>query len=487
MKDIQVGYRTESYSGSKVRDAVSVLLYETVDLGNRDCLEGCYKIIKNTEMGRVLGKVLESMDEQDTPFSPSHFPLGYKSLTSRNFIEKVLEAVNEETGQHIKYALWLADKHVAMGEFQDGGYGGTKNNTAMYVQGPVRFLDIGPEGALFGYPYEPVPLSMALEQPVRKELQELDRDGIVNSDVLCTVEAKASKVVSLLKQGVRISKYAGLADSDELALSSLLNGKDKKSVREMVANLAYRDNEFSKILLKDNELGLGDGKTWIDAALSGLLKKRGIRKTIHTVFALNGIEEQTNNIDCLNAHEEFLIMVKEGKKAVIPLNDLALTEMKLDKYHAFNPEKMYRVSYGKQIVSISHKEAEILIKDSLEKKVEKICAGDVLHVSIPKEKTYICTLEGKFAEVEKTGDMYNPYRPVYPVLLQKKSFVLNMVKAGGCQKIEHSVYPLKTMCNFLKTKSVLMVVPQHRTKQHVKKAVPSVRMMDNVMADVAGR
>lgn len=138
----KVLYRTESFSGSGVRDAVSVLTFEVCDLTNTDILAYCLEhySLKRMHFNETLQVLKDSLEDGDA----------VDEQDIRNLMEDLLKHIESETGYSIRYALWLADKKTVLSDYE-----GNEDNIDAYECGPVILSDLGEDGILFGYESNP--------------------------------------------------------------------------------------------------------------------------------------------------------------------------------------------------------------------------------------------------------------------------------------------------------------------------------------------
>ena len=133
-------YRTESFSGSGVRDVIDVIHYEIADLGNTDIP---IYVLKNynfpEELEKELRDILSLAGDEDYPFT---FDRGH----FLDVVARMVDEIGRQKGVSVKYALWLADEDVVRNWYNLSG-----GSIDKYPVSPVVLSDLGPEGALFGY------------------------------------------------------------------------------------------------------------------------------------------------------------------------------------------------------------------------------------------------------------------------------------------------------------------------------------------------
>ena len=133
-------YRTESCSGSGVRDVIDVIHYEMAELQNTDIpvyvLEH-YAFPEDLET--ELRDILSLADDEDYPFT---FDRGH----FLDVVSRMVDEIGRQKGIPVRYALWLAEEDVVRNRYNLPG--GTVDR---YSVSPVVLSDLGPDGILFGY------------------------------------------------------------------------------------------------------------------------------------------------------------------------------------------------------------------------------------------------------------------------------------------------------------------------------------------------
>lgn len=149
-----IRYRTESFSGSRERDAAEVMAYETFDMGNTDILEYLSEtILKDNPICEKFHDFIRELDENGYVEDMGWFD-------KVDFFKAVLDEIKKATTLDIKYALWLADENTVF-DFYGCDMAGSVLGVDYdaYVVGPVILSDLGYDGALYGYVDFPEPLS----------------------------------------------------------------------------------------------------------------------------------------------------------------------------------------------------------------------------------------------------------------------------------------------------------------------------------------
>jgi len=185
MRDIPaILFRTESYSGSGVRDIQDVIEYEMSELRNKDIPR---YVLEHYDIDEALRLDLQAILRDDPageyPFLGDGAGHGVGDRPDlQDLISRMVDAVsavlgqNLEDGRHVnamrlRYALWLAPlravcEHYVRSDGSTQAYA-TASRT-LYSPEPVVLSDLGDEGVLLAFVDEPQPLP----DPVRYELCE---------------------------------------------------------------------------------------------------------------------------------------------------------------------------------------------------------------------------------------------------------------------------------------------------------------------------
>lgn len=138
-------YRTESYSGSGVRDIRDVINYEMAELQNTDIPQyvlGHYAL--PDELRKELEDILSLEPTGEYPFTGDRGQL-------LNTIDALLKEVGDLKGTPVRYGLWLAPyETVRLRYCQPGG-----RDIDRYPTSDVILSDLGQDGILFGYGEQP--------------------------------------------------------------------------------------------------------------------------------------------------------------------------------------------------------------------------------------------------------------------------------------------------------------------------------------------
>ena len=138
-------FRTENFSGSKIRKAIYVMKYEIFDLGNIDILETLKTtILKNSIFIKEIEKIEFELEENvyvDDLFENEKL----------DFCQKILDEIHFVTNKKIEYALWLADLEIVKKYYK-----GSNSNIDMYKTTNIIFSNLGLNGTLYGYAEIPI-------------------------------------------------------------------------------------------------------------------------------------------------------------------------------------------------------------------------------------------------------------------------------------------------------------------------------------------
>lgn len=153
-----IGYRTESFAGSGIRDAVQVIAYETFELGNTDILEYILEHhLTSTTLKKECGRMIRQIDSLGAKREPAN---GYEFALIRNFLRDIYR----KCGIDIRYVLWLTTKESASDPDWYGKYLDEECGLDVYETGPVILSDLDTDGRLYGYADLPFPIPERLEQ-----------------------------------------------------------------------------------------------------------------------------------------------------------------------------------------------------------------------------------------------------------------------------------------------------------------------------------
>lgn len=175
-------FRTESYSGSGVRNIEDVIEYKMSELRNKDIPR---YVLEHYDIGQALRLDLQAILRDDPageyPFlgdGAGHGVCDMKDL--QDLVSRMIDELSAGLGQNtedgrrvndmrLRYALWLAPLRAVSEHYVRGDGSAQAYSTAsrtLYNPERVVLSDLGDEGVLLAFADEPQPLP----DPVRYEL-----------------------------------------------------------------------------------------------------------------------------------------------------------------------------------------------------------------------------------------------------------------------------------------------------------------------------
>lgn len=163
-------YRTEEYSGSRVRDIIKIMQFEIFELGNKDILDMCYIYIKfypdmfsdvtMAKINAVAQNYFTIKDEDE----------------QRIFCEEIIQDINRYTNRNYRYGLWLAKKRIVQNEYvvED------KSLIEKYQISDFALSNLGNHTFLFLYEDMPKPLNTIL--PPIHSLKKVKLDHLIYNE-----------------------------------------------------------------------------------------------------------------------------------------------------------------------------------------------------------------------------------------------------------------------------------------------------------------
>lgn len=188
-----LGFRTESYSGSGVRNLADIIEYEMSELHNKDIPQYVleqYECLLPETLRLDLEAILGEDGNEQYPFLGDGNGHGVDDRRDlRNLIARMISAVGGDT--HLNYGLWLADRKEVLEHYAAG----LEAHIDAYTISPFVFSDIGPDGCLFGYALEP----HAVPEPIRFELVCWPEDAYLIEEpaalTVCNCEINYAKLI----------------------------------------------------------------------------------------------------------------------------------------------------------------------------------------------------------------------------------------------------------------------------------------------------
>lgn len=142
---MEIGYRSDNCIGGSEMRAAHVMAFETYELGNSDILLTLANgVLKDSDIALELMKRAESTNEVANNESFVDWVA---------FYNVVLLEIKRVTGVSVSFVLWLTDRK------EDALSYGT--NIQQYYKGEVLLSDLGREGKLWGYQFQPLPLDFS--------------------------------------------------------------------------------------------------------------------------------------------------------------------------------------------------------------------------------------------------------------------------------------------------------------------------------------
>ena len=135
-------YRSEDSYGSGVRDVLDIMTFEIYELKNIDIPD--YILNNYLQNTNIQGTVEKLVDDVEA-FSEEEV---YK------ICKLIIKEINIQTDHDLKYALWLADKSVVLDM-----YAYDSLNVDAYETSDIILSNLGADGILFAYDYEPEPIN----------------------------------------------------------------------------------------------------------------------------------------------------------------------------------------------------------------------------------------------------------------------------------------------------------------------------------------
>lgn len=172
------GFRCEEFFGEGYRDAASVMAHETFVLDNTNILDYLIKSdIVSKSMKEYMLVYATLMEEgrlihtgYDTDYEEMLYRFRRNEKDRIEFYQEVLADIKETSDNNIRFCLWLCDtpedsfdsynldlqKKISDFQFDE------------YEKSDVVLADIGKEGKLYGYEYEPKPIH-SVQVPVNND------------------------------------------------------------------------------------------------------------------------------------------------------------------------------------------------------------------------------------------------------------------------------------------------------------------------------
>lgn len=156
-----IGFRTEEFAGEGYRDAAAVMAHETFTMQNSDIPEYLAKtLLKDTEWEEKLTAIASALNSGDTGSDDLYKFLdeAYEDPeTGIRYFKELLNFIKTNTGNDIRYALWLCESTADIRSNYE--YGSLKfSEFDTYKVSDIVLADLGREGKLYGYTTLPLPI-----------------------------------------------------------------------------------------------------------------------------------------------------------------------------------------------------------------------------------------------------------------------------------------------------------------------------------------
>lgn len=154
MQSIPVGYRTESYSGSGVRDIAEIIEFEMSVLCNKDIPEYVLKHYAHRltqDARRDIEAILVEDCCDEYPFVGDGHGHGVGDRGDLHGLIQAIIAAVAGPDVNIRYGLWLSTYEAVKDLYARG----TDDVIDAYPTSIYIFSDLWPDGRLYGYAEEP--------------------------------------------------------------------------------------------------------------------------------------------------------------------------------------------------------------------------------------------------------------------------------------------------------------------------------------------
>lgn len=141
-------YRTETYSGSYERRFNHVLQFEVFELCNSHILDELFqnRMVNSQDLILQMKHIIRELDENGYVDDMSEYD-------QINFVDRLRNDISTLAHKDVQYTLWLADRD-RIKEL----YHGTDNDIVGYETSDIIISNLGGDGILFGYEFEPCPV-----------------------------------------------------------------------------------------------------------------------------------------------------------------------------------------------------------------------------------------------------------------------------------------------------------------------------------------
>lgn len=148
-------FRNPNYGGDNITDAVQIMLFEILELGNTDILETMLNngFIKNETLRQRIEHAVVYISENGGPGYYDEYHYTAYDSDIKKMIQSLPNEIEKTTGKKIRFALWLASRDSVIKNYE-----GNDDNMLAYPTGDIVLSDLGDDGILFGYENEPKPV-----------------------------------------------------------------------------------------------------------------------------------------------------------------------------------------------------------------------------------------------------------------------------------------------------------------------------------------
>lgn len=297
-----LGFRTESYSGSKVRKLSDIIEYEMSELKNKDIPQYILK-----EYGHYMTKKqrldLETiLKENNTGEYPFIGDGGGYGVADRDDLRKLIGAMINAASctvcgytcknrtytatKTLNYGLWLADRNEVIEHYAVGA----EHDISAYPKSNVILSDLGPDGCLYGYVKQPV----LAPNPLRYELVCWPEDlFLIGDQEALTVDNCAFDSARLIPQD-----YIEYDDAEKNVLKKAYYRIGKAYAQKVEERFKAFNMPAANLLhVVETE------DIFISAALLNKLVNENEAYEIHVGIARNFLERETfeNQVEVLRA------------------------------------------------------------------------------------------------------------------------------------------------------------------------------------------
>lgn len=226
-------YRHNQSLGATPTDALSVLTFETRELGNTDVLEYCLEHYNfpSTSGSLIEGLIRHINGDEGITVSEDGYPF---------ILDIMLDHIRKETGVNVKHVLWLASKQSVIDNYE-----GTEDNIEAYETSPVILSDLGEDGILFGYAEAPKPCADTAIERITVKLYKRPYTlfrftAFPGTPKQQTVTVAEYKLNALIERRIEQERYPEVREVDEMYsyfLPKEIDVNDDREIRESIEDV----------------------------------------------------------------------------------------------------------------------------------------------------------------------------------------------------------------------------------------------------------